>query len=291
MRKQREKVSIILPTYNGAKYLQLSIDSCLGQTYQDLELIVVDDGSTDDTPRIVESFSDDRILLVRHEDNRGLPASLNTGFSRCSGAYLSWTSDDNLFLPEAIQRMVDYLERNEKTALVYADCHRIDAEGDVKGLIKQAGPKELYCYNCVGTCFLYRREVYDALGNYREDLTLIEDHDYWLRASLKFKLGKLDEVLYLCRAHEGSLTSKYAHTPFMNDQVRKLRRKYLFPWLRHYVFFEGADEKRSFGRAAAHMVRSFFRHPALWKKVIYMISMSPYFFFKDRFSETGEKEG
>ncbi len=83
-----KKVSIILPVYNGARFLRQSVESCLRQTYRDLELVIIDDGSTDDSVKIIRDFRDDRLLLVRHEKNRGLPAALNTGFAQSIGAYL-----------------------------------------------------------------------------------------------------------------------------------------------------------------------------------------------------------
>lgn len=102
MAENSPKVSIVLPTYNGARYLRQSIDSCLGQTYRNLELIVVDDASTDTTPEIIRSYQDPRIRVIRHEKSKMLPESLNTGFRAVSGDYLTWTSDDNYYVPEAI---------------------------------------------------------------------------------------------------------------------------------------------------------------------------------------------
>ena len=99
-------MTIVLPTYNGDRYLGESIASCLGQTYSSLELLVVDDGSTSDIRGIVEAAKDDRIRYIRHPENRGLSMALNTGFAASRGEYLTWTSDDNRYHPEAIARMV-----------------------------------------------------------------------------------------------------------------------------------------------------------------------------------------
>src|SRR5436190_21740360 len=99
MSTSNPKVSIVLPTYNRAKYLKLSIDSCLIQTFKDFELIIVDDCSKDETPQTIKSYTDPRIRYHRNESNQRLPRSLNIGFSLAKGEYLTWTSDDNFFLP------------------------------------------------------------------------------------------------------------------------------------------------------------------------------------------------
>src|SRR5262245_61923913 len=92
-------VSIVLPTYNGSRFLAESIQSCLDQTYPDFELIIVDDCSTDVTPAIIAEFSarDSRVHTVRHEKNKKLPGALNTGMALSRGRFLTWTSDDNLY--------------------------------------------------------------------------------------------------------------------------------------------------------------------------------------------------
>src|SRR5438128_1966436 len=97
MSQHQKLVSVILPTHNGSKYLRQSIESCLSQTYLDIELIVVDDGSMDETSAILESLTDDRVRKIRHQTNRGLSAALNTGCAEARGEYLTWTSDDNLY--------------------------------------------------------------------------------------------------------------------------------------------------------------------------------------------------
>src|SRR6266508_190816 len=113
-------VSIVLPTYNGSRYLEESIDSCLKQTFEDIELIIVDDCSTDDTPQIVARYRDPRLRVIRHETNRKLPAALNTGFAASKGTYLTWTSDDNRYAPNAIEVMMQALETSPEIGLVYA---------------------------------------------------------------------------------------------------------------------------------------------------------------------------
>ena len=206
------RVSIILPTHNGARFLPSSVQSCIEQTYQDWELIIVDDASTDETPREIEKLlkSEPRIRSFRHETNRKLPGALNTGFSRARGAYLTWTSDDNRYRPSALARMAEFLDARPEVDVVYTNHALIDERGEVVGY-RAAGPtRRLVFGNVIGPCFLFRRAVYEKLGDYAEDLYLAEDYDYWLRASSHFRLEPLDEDLYLYRHHSGSLSCRHA---------------------------------------------------------------------------------
>lgn len=205
---QPPRVSIVLPTYNGAKHLAESLDSVIGQSLTDWELIVVDDGSTDSTPTIIEAYCqrDPRIRSVRNNPNRRLPGSLNVGFRLTQGRYLSWTSDDNRYRPAALERMATCLDAHPDVGMVFADewWFRDDEQGEVH----HTRGMETFCEgNHIGACFMYRREVAEAVGDYAEETFLAEDYDYWVRIGLKFKLYHLEEVLYDYRVHDRSLSS------------------------------------------------------------------------------------
>lgn len=201
-------ISIVLPTYNGSRYLNQAIQSCLRQTYAHLELIVVDDASSDDTTAQVEHYraADIRVRLVRHETNRGLPAALNTGFSLANGEYYTWVSDDNCFHPEALAEMVAVLKFNTTVDVVYSDYSNVDEGGRFLEHVMIGEPEMLLEGNVVGPSFLYKREVQDTTGDYSESLFLAEDYDFWLRASKWFHFLPLHKDLYFYRRHSGSLT-------------------------------------------------------------------------------------
>lgn len=201
-------VSIVLPTYNGARYLAASIRSCLEQTYPHWELILVDDCSTDDTPAVIARFQalDARIRTIRHETNRQLPGALNTGFAAAKGDYLTWTSDDNAYRPHAIATMLGYLRAHPAIGVVYCDFTKTDAAGTPVQRYVVAEPPELAMQNCVGPCFLYPRWLAERVGEYNEDLFLAEDYEFWLRASQAAPMQPLHEDLYLYRLHDNTLT-------------------------------------------------------------------------------------
>lgn len=204
-------VSIVLPVYNGAKYLRESIDSVVAQTYTNWELLIVDDCSTDETAEISKEYAqkDSRIKYFLNEVNLRLPKNLNKGFSLAGGEYLTWTSDDNIFKPQALEKMVEALETDKEAQFVYASCRIIDDCGkEIEYImVDNLGVKKIVGSNPVGACFLYTREVYETVGEYNHELVLVEDFDYWQRIFMKFKVAAITEILYYYRMHSDNLTN------------------------------------------------------------------------------------
>ena len=130
-----KKVSIVLPVYNGEVYLRQAIESVLAQTYENWELIIVDDCSTDGSPAIMDEYAgwDARIKVVHNKENQKLPESLNIGFRQAEGDYFAWTSDDNMYKPDAIETMVSVLDARPQYGLVYCDMDYIDDDGRETG--------------------------------------------------------------------------------------------------------------------------------------------------------------
>lgn len=201
-------VSIVLPVFNGADHLSESIESVLKQTWQDWELIIVDDCSTDNTPEIIENFAktDPRIRLLRNERNLKLPMTLNAGFAVAKGDFFTWTSDDNMYRPNAIERMVSALQENSNIDFVYADLTSINGAGDIISENAQPEPSEIRFYNMMGACFMYRKILASKVGEYDPATFLAEDYDYWLRCYKYTDFLHIHENLYLYRWHDKSLS-------------------------------------------------------------------------------------
>jgi glycosyltransferase involved in cell wall biosynthesis len=202
-------VSVVLPTYKRAHLLHHAIRSVLDQSYPNIELIVVDDNSPDDTPAVVAAFDDPRIRYVRNEPNLKLPRALNRGFSLSRGAFLTWTSDDNFFAKDAIARMVEFLQQSG-CDFVYADYYLFsdtDEHGRPQVIRRDSLPDalELEKGNRVGACFMYTRAVYETIGEYDPELFLVEDYDYFIRIAQRFRLGHLPEALYFFRRDDETL--------------------------------------------------------------------------------------
>jgi len=214
-------VSIVIPTYNGEKYIREAINSCLNQTYKNIQLIIVNDGSTDRTEEIINSFKDKRILHVGHKKNRGLPEALNTGFSYAKGDYLTWISDDNYYTKNTIEEMVNFLEMN-KCDFVYSNFYKINGKRRLVDVSKLDYKKTSW----IGACFLYTKKVKDVIGDYDPEARLVEDYDYWIRVSKKFKMYHLNKPLLFYRVHAKQLFHKKRYK--IREASIRLRLKYGF---------------------------------------------------------------
>ena len=221
-------VSVILPVYNGTDYVRESIDSILGQTYPDWELIAVDDGSTDATPQILDEYAlrDPRVHVI-HQPNQRLPRALNSGFRAAEGEFLTWTSADNRLKPDYLARMVDCLRRHPEWDMAYANMDIMGEDG--QPLVKSgwysgyqtppgsehialpADPSELniVANNYIGAAFMYSNRVHYLLGDYSPLRFGAEDYDYWMRVNALFTLHHVDfpDQVYEYRFHSTSLTA------------------------------------------------------------------------------------
>lgn len=215
-------ISVVLPVHNGEQFLSESIDSILNQTFTGWELILVNDCSTDMSLSIMEEYAkkDTRIKVIDSKVNLKLPAALNRGFREAKGEYLTWTSDDNMYRKNAFEQMYNYMVENPETGLVYADFDYIDEE---KKYIHEQSiePENIYWGDCVGACFLYKQEVLESVGEYDTDFFLVEDYEYWIRISKKYKVRHLKENLYRYRVHNNSLTgTRRRDILFQNSRLR-----------------------------------------------------------------------
>jgi glycosyltransferase involved in cell wall biosynthesis len=202
-------VSIVLPTYNGSRFLAESIESCLKQTYRHFELIVVDGGSTDETLAIVASFADARIRILRQQNNlERLPGALNFGFSHASGEFYTWAQDDDVYMPDAIEVLVAALLDQPEAGLAYTGMWFIDEHGQVIGEPTLGPPEHLYWTNSIGHCFLYRRSVAEHVGAYDCDYLMAEDNQYWIRVFKHATITQVPGRHYSHRFHSGSLTMR-----------------------------------------------------------------------------------
>lgn len=201
------EISVVLPVYNGEKYLKEAVDSIRNQTFKDWELIIVDDCSIDNTLKLAQEYQniDDRIKVYHNKKNKKLPGSLNEGFKFAQGNYLTWTSDDNIYEENAFEIMYNFMINND-CGLVYCDMSIIDENNNAIGYHRKE-KASLYFNNCIGACFLYKKDIIKKVGEYNENLFLVEDYEYWLRISEKYDIDRIPRILYKYRTHSKSLTS------------------------------------------------------------------------------------
>lgn len=223
---RRGLVSVVLPVYNGEKYLKEAIESVLCQTYTRLELIIVDDGSTDESGRIADEFikKDDRVKVI-HQKNMKLPAALNNGFAAAKGEFLTWTSADNRMLPICLEILAAELSRDRNCDMVYGNMRLIDEDGAVlrgKGwyevplfsgnviLPDDTDRLNVVANNTIGAAFMYRSGTLGVLGGYAEDKYLLEDYDWFMRMNSLFSIKHIiyKKPIYEYRMHSESLTAR-----------------------------------------------------------------------------------
>ena len=252
-------VSIVLPVYNGGHRVGKAIKSVLAQTYDNFELVIVNDCSTDKTSEIVKEISekDKRIRVINNETNQKLPRSLNIGFANSCGEYLTWTSDDNSYKPEAIEKMVSYLDNHPNIDMVYSNFNVVKLDGTYISTTRALEPNKMRFENAVGACFLYRKELAEKIGQYDPNLFLAEDYEYWIRAYLHGKLHHIDDVLYDYGWHDNSLTvtkknqvyhktfeAKEKHFYELLDRCNTQEEKNRFLWSMLKLLLDDDEKKR-----------------------------------------------
>lgn len=202
-------ISVVMPTYNQAHFLPEALDSVFAQTYRDFELIVVNDGSTDSTADILDEYQRTYTFSVINQENRRLPASLNTGFAEAKGDYLTWTSSDNLMLPNMLTTLASVLDAEKALGLAYADRYFMDDDGVDLGVfpLPEYDRYLILHINMVHCCFLYRRECMERVGSYDDTFIFGEDWEYWTRISQFYKMKRIPHPLYRYRLHRQSMTS------------------------------------------------------------------------------------
>jgi len=215
------KVSVCILTYNSARYLRGCIESVLAQTYRDFELLVSDDGSTDDTCEIASSFSDPRIQVCRLERNMGMPRNFNHAVGLASGTYIKLLCYDDFLDPSCLERQVDLLDRRPEVVMVTSGLQYVNENGEVLRTVSAfsretvAGEAEIVAGtlvygNIIGSpsAVLIRRECLLKAGPFSEEFPQVMDVEMWLRLASQGPVGFLPEALCSFRLHSQSLTEE-----------------------------------------------------------------------------------
>jgi GT2 family glycosyltransferase len=235
------KVSVWIPSYNHAQYLPAAIESVLGQTYKDFELIIVDDGSSDDSLAIAQGYAakyPDIIQVHTHpgHQNRGISETVNLAYSKTRGQYLSGVASDDLLLPEKLERQVAFLEENQDVGWIYGPI-KILNQSNVQGferlwgkdITHDADPVEsLIKSNAIhGVTVLMRRRCVEGIGLHDPSL-VFSDWDFWIRLISHAKAAFLPEPLAVWRVHEYNTSAgidELVGFGRLADVLQALRRK------------------------------------------------------------------
>lgn len=199
------EVSVIIPTYNRAHLISRAIQSVLNQTYRDFELIIVDDGSMDNTENVVKSFNDMRIKYIQCKENRGASAARNTGIRASKGEYIAFQDSDDEWFPNKLEKQIEaFANAPSEVGIVYSGFYRIEADKKIylpgDRLPQKEGNihKELLKGNFVGTpTVLAKKECFENTKYFDEELPALEDWELWIEFSKYYSFKYVDNPL-LC---------------------------------------------------------------------------------------------
>ncbi len=238
MRKHTALVTVLMPVFNGARYLASAIESILGQSFDDFEFLIVDDASTDESRALIRGYSDSRVRLVENSINIGQTNSLNRGLGLARGLYVARLDADDIALPQRLGRQVDYLARHPETALLASASCYIDADGRVWrqnpaiATLHNAIAWQLIFNNCLPhSSIMMRRQAVVSSGGYNMDFKWAQDYElysHWIRSGER--LACLPEPLVQIRWHTQSMT----HSVDRDTQLEPVRTsranfRYLLP--------------------------------------------------------------
>lgn len=313
------RISVVIPTYNRSYYLRETLDSVFAQTYKDIEIIVVDDGSTDNTQEAIRKYLD-RIVYI-YKDNGGQGSARNVGIKIAKGEYIAFLDSDDLWLPHKLQVQVAHMDSHPEWGMAFSLYESIDDANRTIG--KWIRPK----WTSYDTLLLrgniipiltvmVRRRVFDEVGMFDEsrEIIAVEDYVMWLRIGLKYKIGFIDAILARYRFHAGNISSskkemqrklmmvleRFSSSDILTDETVKIRvLRTLAMWLfeQGCMTFDKASMLRSrklfycivgkrpyFLRGYLYLLMSFFdlRFVKFLKKCEYRIrGRSPLFGYED----------
>lgn len=249
---EKPLVSIIIPAYNYARFLPFAVDSALNQNYSNFELIVVNDGSTDDTHEVVQSYAD-RIRYIQ-QVNQGLSAARNSGIREANGEYLVFLDADDILKPNMIRQSLETLGKlGSEFSLVAHLPELINEKGDLIDRSWGRFPKvdievtclDLMIQNRFPPTVLARKQVFKEVGGFDLELKASEDRDMWVRIARRFRIFRLNEPLSLSRRHGSNMSSDgFRQTDAIRRVLNKARQQdYLngpqsIYWLKIASFFQ-----------------------------------------------------
>ena len=262
-------VSVIIPTYNRANLLKRAINSVLNQTYKNLEIIVVDDGSTDNTEEIVKEYQDSRIQYILLPENRGVSSARNRGVKSSRGNFISLLDDDE-YLPERIEKSMKVLKNApENVGMVCSNYWKIEEEKKEIGFLKYSleDAKRNWAFPAVGSSII-RRKVFEKICLFDEEFGPGGDTDFAIRLCKDFSFYFIDEPLLNYYVTKGSLSHKI--NPEISIRKRKLflekhsldlkKNRRLFA---RYLCYIGSDLLRisQIKEARRYLLKAFITHP------------------------------
>ena len=223
----KTQVSVIIPTYNRGWTIGESVDSVLAQDYRDFELIVVDDGSTDNTPQVLDAYRG--AIKVFRQENKGVSAARNRGISEASGRFIAFLDSDDLWLPQKLSRQVEFFNTTPDALICQTEEVWIRSGVRVNPKKRHKKPSGMIFEPSLALCLvspsavMIRRSLLEIVGNFDEALPACEDYDLWLRISCRFPVYHIDTPLIIKRGgHEDQLSASFGLDRFRIKAIKKI---------------------------------------------------------------------
>lgn len=214
---RNQNVSVILTTYNGASrgYLVESIKSVLSQTYQNYELLIIDDGSVDNTKAICEKYLSNSKVKYIYQENRGLAAARNIGIKNSKGEYICFLDDDDVWKPEKLEKEIKFFEnyQDKKIGMVFTSLELINKDGRKIAIQSHIAKGniygELFYKNIVDapSSVMIKREVFEKVGLFREYMMSCQDYELWFRIAKHYHVYSINETLVKYRVHQNKMST------------------------------------------------------------------------------------
>jgi glycosyltransferase involved in cell wall biosynthesis len=214
-------ITIYITNYNYERYIKQAIDSVLAQSLQDFELFIIDDGSTDNSKALIESYRGNDKISIIYQQNKGLNITNNVAMRAANGKYLMRLDADDFLEKEALEKMTSVLEKDDELGLVFPDYYYVDAEGNKTGLEQRHNfEKEVSLYDqpAHGACTMIRLEFLKKLGGYNESFTCQDGYDLWIKFITHHKVSNINEPLFSYRRHGQNLTTN-------EDKILRTRKQ------------------------------------------------------------------
>ena len=236
-----ELVSIILPVYNAEEFLKTAIDSVLSQTYQYFELLIINDGSTDNTSNIIQTFNDPRIVFINQLSNKGITYRLNEGIKTATGKYIARIDADDIWHPQKLEKQVSYMKHHHDISFLATDFNFLNHNGQIIKTIKNSKyhlkknilKRNLICHSSI----LLKKDIIKHIGKYNPAYEYAEDYDLWIRILSNYNSFILPEVLTNYRITNTSISFKHRHKQIINTTKIKINGFKILNFRYIYIVF------------------------------------------------------
>lgn len=285
------RVSVIIPAYNYANYLPEAIQSVLNQTFRDFELLIVDDGSTDNTSEVIQGFAHNPKVRHVYQENQGLAAARNTGIRNTHGELVAFLDADDEWLEQKLERQVEVMDSKPEVGLVYTDIYFTDGQGKVltdrqwARRRRQTVFEDLLFSNVItgsGSSSVVRRECFDKVGSFDESFRSLEDLDLWLRIARHYEFERVDERLTKIRHHESNMQVNVdrmaqgwmaylakREVPEQHIRPERLARYEILTGIaRQYYELDRMKQYRQYALKAIGSRRRHIVNPRFWKRFV-----------------------